>query len=72
MGFFEYLSNNLLYLFIVIGAIILVIGGSIAKYFILKKMKKKDEKKLTCLEIDEKDLQSDDSDEEKDNQTIDE
>jgi len=36
MGFFEYLANNLVYLFIVIGALILVIGAGIFKFFILK------------------------------------
>ena len=39
MGFFEYLANNLVYLFIVIGTLILVIGAGIFKFFILKKWK---------------------------------
>ncbi len=45
MGFFEYLSNNLLYLFLVIGAIVLVIGAGIARYFLVKKWKSVDNAK---------------------------
>ncbi len=42
MGFFEYLANNLTYLLIVIGAIVLVIAACVAKHFVLKKWEKID------------------------------
>lgn len=45
MSFFEYLANNLTYLFIVIGALILVIGAGVAKFFIIKKWKQIESKK---------------------------
>ncbi len=45
MGFFEYLSNNLTYLFLIIGAILLITGASVARYFIIKKLEKISENK---------------------------
>jgi phosphotransferase system glucose/maltose/N-acetylglucosamine-specific IIC component len=52
MSFFEYLANNLNYLYIVIGAIIIVIGAFVAKYFILKKWKKIESSKSNDTVID--------------------
>jgi hypothetical protein len=53
MSFFEYLANNLVYLFIVIGALILVIGAGISKFFIIKKWKQVENSKKSESAIEQ-------------------